>query len=422
MKQKHILLLSLLSLGLNLSGLQAQTIVPDTLLFVFKLHGQTRKYEMSFHEKNDTLHLDWRILRNLKWQKGSYLMPQNSIGQGNNLCFLQPEDGTTYTLPESETAYILSQRAYRQLKSSGSFCYNGTIYARGDKKGEASGYPLIYCKDQNEGAEIWILDNETLPLVWKMQQNPLNVNWQVEHPSAIYRNPIEAVTHRGANYLAPENTIASADTALAHGAEWIELDVRISKDNVLYNLHDETLDRTTDGKGLLADINSSEVDRLDAGSWFDKKFAGSRVPRISEMLDSLYGKANVFFDVKRGTPVADLIRLVRLKGFAQNSFFWFADENMLHEFIRMAPDMKIKVNAPDVTRLREWMKVCSPSYVEIEPEKITPDFKAFCKAHGIRIMAAVQNSTEEAYRLAISKEPDLINLDRPELFQKIMSE
>lgn len=420
---KKIYLLSLLIIGACCTGsICAQTALPDTLLFVFKLHGQTRKYEMSFREKNDTLRIDWRILRNLHWQKGSYLMAPASQEAGNTLCFLQPVDKENRLLGINETAYMLSRQAYKELKTTGAFHYNQTVYKKGNKKGEALGCPLIYCIDQTEGAEIWILDNESLPLVWKMQNNPLNVNWQVEHPSATYKDPIEVVVHRGANHLTPENTVASAYAALEHGATWIELDVRKSKDGVLYNLHDETLDRTTNGQGALADMNSDEVDKLDAGSWFGKEYAGTRIPRISEMLDSLYGKANVFFDVKRGTPVKDLVRLVRLKGFATNSFFWFADEGMLKEFVRLAPEMKIKVNAGDIARLQYWMTVCRPSYVEINPEQITPEFKAFCKANGIRIMAAILNANEKAYRTAIEKEPDLVNLDQPELFQKVLAE
>lgn len=341
---------------------------------------------------------------------------------GNTWCFLQPVDKENRLLSTNETAYILSRQAYKELKKSGTFHYNQTVYKKGNKKGEALGCPLIHCVDQTEGAEVWILDNESLPIVWKMQNNPLNVNWQVDHPSAVYKDPIEVVVHRGANHLAPENTLPSAYAALAHGATWIELDVRKSKDGVLYNLHDETLDRTTNGKGALADMNSEEVDQLDAGSWFGKEYAGTHVPRIAEMLDSLYGKANVFFDVKRGTPVSDLVKLVRLKGFATNSFFWFADEEMLKEFVRLAPEMKIKVNASDIARLQYWMTVCRPSVVEISPEQITPEFKAFCKTNGIRIMAAIQNGTEEAYRTAIQKEPDLVNLDQPELFEKVLAE
>ena len=419
---KKLFILSLLILIGCAGSVSAQSTVPDTLLFVFKLHGQTRKYQMSFHEKSDTLCIDWRILRNLHWQKGTYRMTPEAQEQASQWCFLQPIDGENLLLGNDETAYLLSHQAYRQLKANGTFDYNQTTYKKGDKSGEALGCPLIHCVDQKEGAEVWILDNESLPLVWKMSNNPLNVNWQVGHPSASYKEPIQIVVHRGANHLAPENTVASAYAALKYGATWIELDVRKSKDNVLYNLHDETLDRTTDGKGALADKTSKEIDKLDAGKWFGKEYAGTHVPRISEMLDSLYGKASVFFDVKRGTPVADLVKLVRRKGFARNSFFWFADEGMLKESIRRAPEMKIKVNAGDIARLQYWMTICRPSYVEISPEQITPEFKAFCKANDIRIMAAIQNGTEETYRAAIQKEPDLVNLDQPELFQKVLAE
>ena len=117
------------------------------------------------------------------------------------------------------------------------------------------------------------------------------------------QSQIEIVVHRGANALAPENTIASTDSALKYGAKWIELDVRKSKDGVLFNLHDETLDRTTNGKGKLAEMKAKDVRKLDAGSWFSPKFANTPLPSIAEMLDYLQGKAYVFFDVKRGTPI-----------------------------------------------------------------------------------------------------------------------
>ena len=227
---------------------------------------------------------------------------------------------------------------------------------------------------------------------------------------------IEIVVHRGANALAPENTVASAYAALEHGATWVEVDVRASRDGVLYNLHDETLDRTTNGHGRLSDMPSSEADLLDAGSWFSKQFAGTRFPRISEMLDSLKGKANVFFDVKRGTPIPSLIRLVREKGFSANSFFWFGDEQMLREFIRLAPEMKIKVNAGDVERLKYWQRICRPSYVEIAPEKITRAFRNYCHRHGIRVMAACQEDDISQFQTVIDREADLVNLDRPEIF------
>ena len=231
---------------------------------------------------------------------------------------------------------------------------------------------------------------------------------------------IEVVVHRGANYLAPENTVSSAFAALDHGADWIELDVRCSADSVLYNLHDPSVERTTNGRGFIRDLTSSYIDRLDAGSWFDSRFAGERVPRISEMLDTLSGKCNIFFDVKSGTPVDALVDMVVEKGWADKSFFWFADTVMLKRLVAIAPQLKVKVNASDEAGIAKWIKMCTPAYIEISPQDITPGVKSFCRKHSIKIMAAIQGSDEKAYLEAIAAEPDLVNLDKPELFEQLI--
>lgn len=162
------------------ANLSAQTLMSDTLLFVFKLHGQTRKYEMVFNEKKDTLYLDWRIMRNLHWQRGRFIMERSSVEEGRSLTFLQPEDGKHVLLSSQETAYVLSQKAYKQLKKTGTMEYNQTEYQLLDKKERALNRILLHVVDKIEGAEMWILDDEELPLVWKMTHNPLNINWQAE--------------------------------------------------------------------------------------------------------------------------------------------------------------------------------------------------------------------------------------------------
>ncbi|MDO4165379.1 MAG: hypothetical protein Q4D56_13515 [Bacteroides sp.] len=175
---KKLLFILLLT---SIAGIgRAQTVaVPDTLLFVFKLHGQTRKYQMSFREKQDTLYLHWGIERNLHWQSGSYAMSPQSVREGVRLSFLQPEDGKHVLLPSEETAYVLSRSAYRQLKEQHSFVYNNTRYAYVDASSTVLGMPLIHVRDEAEGGEMWILDYPALPLVWKMQDNPLEINWAI---------------------------------------------------------------------------------------------------------------------------------------------------------------------------------------------------------------------------------------------------
>lgn len=248
----------------------------------------------------------------------------------------------------------------------------------------------------------------------------LLLSLQISSAKSLKGEVIEIVVHRGANALAPENTIASADSALAHSASWIEVDVRKSKDSVLFNLHDETLDRTTDGKGKLSDMMAEDVRKLDAGKWFSPKYKGTFVPTIAEMLDHLQGKAKVFFDVKRGTPVADLVKLIREKEYTDKSFFWFADEQMLRQFVKMAPDLKVKVNATDIARLQYWQKVCTPTYVEIAPQLITTQFIEYCHSNGIKVMAACQEGDTSQFQLVLDKKADLVNLDRPEIFEKLL--
>lgn len=240
--------------------------------------------------------------------------------------------------------------------------------------------------------------------------------------ATVSAQDIEVVVHRGANHLAPENTVESAIAALEHGATWIELDVRRSNDGVMFNLHDDTLDRTTNGKGVLAELNSDYIETLDAGSWFSDEYKGIKVPRISYMLDQLKGKANIFFDVKRSANVEDLIQLVREKGYTENSFFWFADTEMLKQMVRLAPEMKIKVNANDTKKLKYWMTICRPAIVETPASSITPKFRRFCKKHHIKIMAALQSDAEEDYQLAIELHPDMVNIDRPEVFSKMKAD
>ena len=92
------------------------------------------------------------------------------------------------------------------------------------------------------------------------------------------------IGHRGAKDLAPENTMHSLEEAIKHNIKWIEVDVKISKDNIPFLLHDDLLDRTTSGKGYPYNYNYKEILNLDAGSWFHKKFSTAYLPTLEEVL------------------------------------------------------------------------------------------------------------------------------------------
>jgi glycerophosphoryl diester phosphodiesterase len=93
--------------------------------------------------------------------------------------------------------------------------------------------------------------------------------------------------HRGAKGHAPENTLAGLRKGVALGARWIEFDVKLTADNELVLFHDDTLNRTTDGKGPVARTALAEIRKLDAGRWFSPDFTGEPVPTLAEAMDYL---------------------------------------------------------------------------------------------------------------------------------------
>ncbi|MCP8884427.1 glycerophosphoryl diester phosphodiesterase [Devosia sp. XJ19-1] len=97
----------------------------------------------------------------------------------------------------------------------------------------------------------------------------------------------EIQAHRGASALAPENTIAAFRTAAEQGAKWVELDVALSMDGKLIVIHDDSVDRTSSGSGSLGELTGEQIASFDAGSWFDPRFAGERIPTLAETLVAL---------------------------------------------------------------------------------------------------------------------------------------
>jgi glycerophosphoryl diester phosphodiesterase len=91
--------------------------------------------------------------------------------------------------------------------------------------------------------------------------------------------------HRGARRVAPENTLAAFTAALAHGAVALELDVHRTRDGRAAVIHDDLLDRTTDGSGPVSLMGAPDIRRLDAGSWWSPQFAGEAVPFLEEVIE-----------------------------------------------------------------------------------------------------------------------------------------
>ena len=106
------------------------------------------------------------------------------------------------------------------------------------------------------------------------------------------------VAHRGYSARYPENTASAFEAAIGAGADMIELDVCLTKDRIPVVIHDQTLERTTDGHGLVSEFTLSELKKLDAGSWFSPEFKGESIPTLEEILLQIRGKISVNIEIK----------------------------------------------------------------------------------------------------------------------------
>lgn len=115
------------------------------------------------------------------------------------------------------------------------------------------------------------------------------------------------IAHRGASAVAPENTLAAFELAHQASADGIELDVMLCKDNQLVVIHDDTVDRTTNGSGRVRDMTYAELKELDAGSHYSADFVGEKIPLLSQVCELFGKKLLINVELKNyATPFDDL--------------------------------------------------------------------------------------------------------------------
>lgn len=166
--------------------------------------------------------------------------------------------------------------------------------------------------------------------------------------------------HRGANQVAPENTLPAFQRALEMGVDGVELDVRYSSDGHLVIMHNPDLDQTTSGQGRVTSHTLQELRELDAGRWFGPEFAGTCVPTLDEVLDLFAGRCLVNIEIKSAEissaamakDVVEAVRAHRMEDqVVVSSFNPFA----LRPMKALAPEIETAyVTAPDLPGWMRW--------------------------------------------------------------------
>jgi glycerophosphoryl diester phosphodiesterase len=210
---------------------------------------------------------------------------------------------------------------------------------------------------------------------------------------------IRVIAHRGEHLHHPENTMPAFQAAIDAGADYFELDVRTTSDGKFVIMHDQTLDRTTNGTGEVHQHTFAEIRTLDAGAKFSPEFAGTKVPTLDEAFDLAHGKINVYVDTKYAEPQQLVDTIV--KHDMQDHVVIYGNPFFLYEVKKIRPTLRVM------------------------PEAISPDIcKFMVRAMQPQVLAFDANDFKDPV-IAVAKEASakifvdrLGDADNPETWQK----
>ena len=215
------------------------------------------------------------------------------------------------------------------------------------------------------------------------------------------------IAHRGASAQAPENTLAAIALAVEQGAQWIEIDVNRSVDGQLFIHHDDTLDRCTNGQGYLVAAMAKELSTLDAGSWFDQRFAGEKLPTLQQVCDLLKPHGTGINLEIKATPGADFELAQDVCKFLEQQ--WPQELPLLsssfsplvlEEFRRQLPDHPLGLLVSSVPAdWQRWMQRYSCTTFHCAAPFATKELCQAAKQAGYPVLCYTVNSSEQAREL-----------------------
>ena len=229
---------------------------------------------------------------------------------------------------------------------------------------------------------------------------------------------IQIVGHRGFSGIYPENTILAFKKAIELGVDFIELDVRQTRDGELVVLHDEKIDRTTDGTGFVSEMTFKEIRRYDAGKW--KNFPGEKIPHLEEVFEILDSKTGLLIEIKK----CDIERFVKTfeKYYRTMKKVFVGSFNLeyIESVRKLMPEVPVSLISSAVVENLRRLISCGVKKLDIEFHCLDRTIVKKFVASGF-IVNAWTPDTQEDLLTVIQYYPQFITTNRPDILKTILS-
>ncbi|SHF12638.1 glycerophosphoryl diester phosphodiesterase [Modicisalibacter ilicicola DSM 19980] len=237
------------------------------------------------------------------------------------------------------------------------------------------------------------------------------------------RDRVEITAHRGSSMKAPENTLAAIEQAITDGADYVELDVRLTQDRQVVVAHDNSLRRLTSLDRSLSEMTLEEARQVDVGSWFGDAYTDERIPTLDEVIDMARGRIKFYIELKpaRGDEEALASAVIdHLASLPENEVILASlSPTALREAKRLAPRLRTTLFAQFVVRGGMDRRLFNA--LGLRHNRVTPDSVRAAQRHGYQLHAWTVNGQAEMSRL-IDLGVDNIITDRPNLLAEVLEE
>ncbi|GGN14530.1 glycerophosphoryl diester phosphodiesterase [Dyadobacter beijingensis] len=220
------------------------------------------------------------------------------------------------------------------------------------------------------------------------------------------------IAHRGNHVNAPENTLASTREAISCGADYVEVDLRTTKDGHLVAMHDAKVDRTTNGTGKIADMTWQEVEELQV---FNRNKKTHRIPEFREVLALCRGKINIYLDFKEA-DVAETWKQIKAAGMEHQVVIYLNKEEQYGKWREVAPEAPLMTSLPKEIRSRDQLSAfLAHTHIQVADNITDPELLKAAHAMGLSVWLDVQSATEgpASWNEALHKGVQGLQTDKP---------
>jgi glycerophosphoryl diester phosphodiesterase len=256
----------------------------------------------------------------------------------------------------------------------------------------------------------------------------------VRHLPSTIRNtptvpvpPCDVVAHRGFSAFAPENTLVAIREAIKAGATGCEFDVYCCHDGTVVLMHDKTVDRTTDGTGLVTELSLRQLRQLDAGSWKDVRYAGEKIPTLTEALKLLKGTdCQPVIEIKMEGISKRVVDDIRALDMVEQVAVIAFSETVVREIRELEPHLTCawlcsKTLEGTAAQQADWLQArareCSAELLDLNFNMLSGELVAELKRRGLGVWTWTVN--EAVVMQAIQQwGVDSITTDRPDLLRR----